>query len=279
MYYLYFSYSFIVAIWILFDSLKKKASKWWAALMFFSPVTAPFYFLRPGTKQRIIPALSAFLLFIGVCTGEYFIYFNKKIQPSYTNYPPVASQMIKLSLSMKVLTNRFDKDIEKLNELSRSESSLDNMTATVNIIGNMRLELIRYQEALERLSAFSNGYGKSLEQENFGRLTKIDKYYNNKIMVFYFKKLKLYLNSFEALLQYTFKNFNEIQARVPVALDNYDAYYLRYRGAMDIYNRAGNMRINFQSNFLKTNPDLKEFLPSVLKINSLELKSKLKLWD
>ncbi len=247
--------------------------------MFFSPVTAPFYFLRPGTKQRIIPALSAFLLFIGVCTGEYFIYFNKKIQPSYTNYPPVASQMIKLSLSMKVLTNRFDKDIEKLNELSRSESSLDNMTATVNIIGNMRLELIRYQEALERLSAFSNGYGKSLEQENFGRLTKIDKYYNNKIMVFYFKKLKLYLNSFEALLQYTFKNFNEIQARVPVALDNYDAYYLRYRGAMDIYNRAGNMRINFQSNFLKTNPDLKEFLPSVLKINSLELKSKLKLWD
>lgn len=279
LYYLYFSYAFIVAVWVFFDSLKTKASQWWTALIFFSPVTAPFYFLQPGVKKRILPALIACLFFAGVCTGEYFIHFNKKIKLNYSHYPPIAKQMVKLSLSMKILTNEFDKNINKFKELSLSESSLENMAATVEAIGNLRLEIIKNKAAIHRLTLFSKGYEKVLKQENFGWLTAIGNYYNNEVMVLYFKKLKLYLDSFESLLQFTFKHFNEIEKRVPVALDNYDAYYLRYRGAMDDYNRAGNIRIKFQNNFLNTNPYLKEFLPDNAQVNSLELKSKLKLWD
>ena len=278
MYYFYFSYAFIIAIVIFVLSLKQNESKWWGALVFFSPITAPFYFLKTKAKKGIIPALITALIFIGVCAGEYHVHIKRVKKINYSQYPPVVRQAIRLSSSLKIITNNLNDDIAQLNQLSRSESSLENMSATIELIGKMRVKIIKRQAAFRRLSSFLNDYESNLEQNGFERLINIKKYYNNTIATLYFKKLKIYLDTFESLLQFTFENFNKISRKVPVALDNYDAYYLRYRGAMDDYNRIGNRKIEFQNRFLKENPELVKFLPQVLHLNSLELKSKLKLW-
>ncbi len=279
MYYLYFSYALIISCVVLFYSIKENESKWWGAIVFLSPVTAPFYFLKTRAKRGIPLALITTLIFICVCAGEYYIHFGKSHGVDYSKYPPVARQMIRLSTEMKIATNNLNKDIAQLNQLSRSESSLENMTATIKLIGKMRVEIIKTKAVYDRLSFFLKNYRGFLEEKNFGWLTNIEKYYNNEVMTLYFKKLQNYLDRFEALLQFTFKNFNKIGDRVPVALDNYDAYYMLYRGAMDDYNRVSNMRVRFQNQFLKEHPELVSFLPKPLRINSLELKSKLKLWD
>ncbi len=279
MYYLYFSYAFIISIIVLFFSFKDGESKWWGVLVFFAPVTAPFYFLKTRMKKGIVPAIITILIFIGVCSGEGYFYLKRQQKFDYDKFPPVVGQMIRLSRSMKIATNNLNKDIAQLNQLSRSESSLENMTATVELIGKMRVEIIETKSIYRKLTSFLKNYRGILERKNFGWLADIEKYYNNEVMTIYFKKLQTYLDCFEALLQFTFKNFNAIGKRVPVALDNYDAYYLRYRGAMDDYNRIGNMRVRFQNEFLKEHPKLVRFLPEVLNINSLELRSKLKLWD
>ncbi len=279
MYYLYFSYAFIIAILIFVLSLKQNESKWWGVLVFFSPITAPFYFLKTKAKKGIIPAFITAVIFAVVCIGEYHVHINRAKEISYSQYPPVVRQAIRLSSSLKIITNNLNYDIAQLNSLSRSESSLENMSATIELIGKMRVEIIKRDAAFHRLSSFLHDYKSNLEQNSFEWLLNIEKYYNNKITAIYFKKLKRYLDTFESLLQYTFQNFNKINRRVPVALDNYDAYYLRYRGAMDDYNRIGNMKIKFQNRFLKKNPVLVKFLPQILHLNSLELKSKLKLWD
>ncbi len=279
LYYLYFSYALIISCVVLFYSIKENESKWWGAIVFLSPVTAPFYFLKTRAKRGIPIALIITLIFICVCAGEYYIHFGKSHGVDYSKYPPVARQMIRLSTEMKIATNNLNKDIAQLNQLSRSESSLENMTATIKLIGKMRVEIIKTKAVYDRLSFFLKNYRGFLEEKNFGWLTNIEKYYNNEVMTLYFKKLQNYLDRFEALLQFTFKNFNKIGDRVPVALDNYDAYYMLYRGAMDDYNRVSNMRVRFQNQFLKEHPELVSFLPKPLRINSLELKSKLKLWD
>lgn len=269
----------MIAIVIFALSLKMNESKWWGVLVFFSPITAPFYFLKTKAKKGIIPAFITAMIFALVCIGEYHIYFNRAKEINYSQYPPVVRQTIRLSSSLKIITKNLNDDIEQLNLISRSESSLENMSATVELIGKMRVEIIKRHAAFKRLSSFLHDYKSNLEQNRFERLLNIEKYYNNNINALYFKKLKIYLDTFESLLQFTFQNFNKISRRVPVALDNYDAYYLRYRGAMDDYNRIGNMKIEFQNQFLKKNPELVEFLPQTLHMNSLELKSKLKLWD
>ena len=261
-------------------SLKKNESKWWGVLVFFSPITASFYFLKTKAKKGIIPACITALIFAGVCAAEYHVYIsNKAKEIDYSQFPPVVRQAIRLSLSLKIITKNLNYDIAQLNQLSRSESSLENISATIELIGKMRVKIIKRQAALQRLSLFLHDYKSNLEQNGFQKLINIEKYYNNKIAILYFKKLKIYLDTFESLLQYTFENFDKISQRVPVALDNYDAYYLRYRGAMDDYNRIGNRKIKFQNRFLKDNPELVKFLPQVLHLNSLELKSKLKLWE
>ncbi len=279
LYYLYFSYALIIAIVVFVSSLKQQESKWWALLIFFSPVTASFYFLKTGAKRGIIPALITALIFAGICTGEYRIHVNNDKIPSYSQYPPVPRQIIRLSLALKKITNDLNNEITQLNQLSRSESSIENMSATIELIGTLKVKIIQSRAALKRLSSFLNDYKKDIDKDNFAWLLDIEKYYHDKTTIIYFKKLKKYLDTFEALLQYTFKNYNKISRRVPVALLNYDAYYLRYRGSMDDYNRIANVKVKFHNQFLKQNPKLAKFLPEVLHMDSLELKSKLQLWE
>jgi hypothetical protein len=84
--------------------------------------------------------------------------------------------------------------------------------------------------------------------------------------------LKKYLDSFEALLKYTYINFYKIKdLKIQENLNNYDEYYLKYRRDVDSHNRFNVKRINFQNAFLKKYPEVKPYLPSKRQTEAFKL--------
>ena len=101
---------------------------------------------------------------------------------------------------------------------------------------------------------------------------EIKQFYNNRIVIANFKSLENYLDTFETLLRFCYRNLDAIiNAESTVHLKNYDEYYLRYRRAVDSHNWSNVKRIQFQNDFIKRYPEIKEYLPAKRQTEALRL--------
>ncbi|MEA1967813.1 MAG: hypothetical protein U9N77_06305 [Thermodesulfobacteriota bacterium] len=271
MYYIYFPYAFAVSIFIFFDSSKQNVSRWWALPAFFAPVVTFYYFIKTRAAKGIVPLLISVILLAAVGTGETIIYSIEKEKAEFAKYSPVARQMIILSRKLKITTTDFDNAIEKLEQLSKIESSRSSMAETMEFIRGTRVLILKNRDAVRRLKVFASDYSAVLKKENLLWMKNIAYYYNNKTIIQYDTSLDYYLDSFETLLQYTFENFNAIDGKSSVHLRNYDAYYMKYRRAVDRHNILGVQRIQFQNRFLRQHPQLKSYLPAIHHAGFLKL--------
>jgi len=262
-YYIYFSFIFILSGLVFFECKRRSLPKWWAAIVFAAPVTTPYFILKSGTERRL-----SLLIIWGVCfslvmTGEIFIYSKMKTKYNYVHLPPVTRQLIRYSEILKQTTHNLDNDLVELEQQSKVQSKVDKLKQTIVFIGELHQSMHDNQAAIKQMVEFVENHRDFFIRKDLQWVYEINRFYNNRIVIAHFKSLENYLDNFETLLRFCYRNFDAItKAESTIHLKNYDEYYLRYRRAVDSHNRFNVKRIEFQNAFIKRYPEIKAYLPA-----------------
>ncbi len=246
----------------------KKCPLWSVVVVLFAPVTAPYFFFQanPGIrlKKRIVGATVFYLCLLTVCTGEFYLFFQEQGRLAMVHHSPVERRMIQVSEELMASTRALDGAIKELESLSKVMSKRTSIGKTLSFIGIVRVKIIRNRNDVDRFTAFCQGYRGRFEKEGFKDFLFVEDFFINPVVKAYLKGLEDYLADFESLLNYTFDNFEGIDAKNPLQLKNYDAYYLKYRRSVDRSNFLSTQRIAFQRTFVEKHPGLERYLPTML---------------
>jgi len=272
MYYLYFTYTVIIALLMLLECYKRDRPKWWAIMVLFAPVTTPWFIFKSRKASGIIVFMVFLMTFSAVGGTEFFLYTKYMEKNRYSNLSPVIQQMIHLTEDLKTTTVEFDKALVKLAGLSRVDSRIHEIKNTIDFIYEVRDIEDANKNAILRLEKYLYDYKSFFVKKDLSWLFKIQEFYDNHNVVQYYKSLKTYLDSFEDLLRYTYVNFSHIKdLKTQEHLQNYDQYYLRYRRAFDSHDRFNVKRIDFQNKFIKKYPEVTPYLPGKRQTETLKL--------
>ncbi|MDX9962475.1 hypothetical protein [Desulfobacter postgatei] len=201
--------------------------------------------------------------FFIVTVGEIFIYSRMKATYKYDYLPPVTRQLIRYSEILKQTTQSLDKALIELEQQSKVQSNLYKLEQTIVFIGQLRQAMLDNQAAIKQMVEFVGRYRDLFTQKDLQWVYEIKKFYNNRIVIARFKSLENYLDNFETLLRFCYRNFDAItKSESTIHLKKYDEYYLRYRRAVDSHNRFNVKRIEFQNDFIKRYPETKAYLPA-----------------
>lgn len=242
---------------------RRSLPKWWAAIVFAAPVITPYFIFKSRKGHSLILLMIFLVCFSLVTAGEIFIHSKMKAKYKYAKLPPVTRQFIRYSEILKQSTQSLDNDIVKLEQQSGVHSKLDKLGQTIVFIGELRQVMCDNQAAIKQIIEFVENHGDFFTQKDLQWVYEIKRFYNNRIVIAHFKSLESYLDNFETLLRFCYRNFDAItKAESTIHLKNYDEYYLRYRRAVDSHNRFNVKRIQFQNDFIKRYPEIKEYLPA-----------------
>jgi hypothetical protein len=236
---------------------------WWAAIVFAAPVTTPYFIFKSRTNRTLILLISFLICFSLVTGGEIYIYSKMKTTYKYAHLPPVTRQLIRYSEILKLTTQNLDNDLVELEQRSKVQSNVDKLKQTIDFIDALRRSMRDNQAAIEQMIEFVEKHKDFFTQKDLQWVYEINRFYNNRIVIAHFKSLKNYLDNFETLLHFCYRNFDAItKAESITHLKNYDEYYLRYRRAVDSHNRFNVKRLEFQNAFVKRYPEIKAYLPA-----------------
>lgn len=262
MFYLYFSYAAVLALIVLYDSYQKDNPKVWAVIVFCAPVTTPWFIYKSREKPGILLYLVFFITFIAVGVTQFFLYSKYMEKHKYAHLDPVTRQMRLLSDELKATTVKLDEALVNLENMSKVESRVEEIKNTIEYIEELRTIMVENQEVIKRLVQYTSDHESFIDAKNITWVAHVQKFYSDRSVVQHHKSLEKYLVAFEELLKYTYVNFYNItQHQTREHLNNYDAYYMRYRRAVDTHNRFNIRRIDFQNSFLKKYSDVKPYLP------------------
>ena len=272
MYYLYLPYVLILGIVFFVYFIRNKYPVSWALVILAAPVTVPYYILKTKREKGVVYVMIFLSTFSAVAAGEVILYSMKKEEMKYVGMPPIKRQMVRLTQDLKTSTRKLDQAVLELEEMSKVESSIDKIKETIDHIGYVRLLLEKNKETISMLVEYAKNYSGYFEQKNINWVSKIDEYYKSPAVVKHHQTLETYLNEFEDLLRFAFRNFYELtELKQPKARKNYDQYYLEYRRAVDRHNKYNVRRIEFQNRFLEKNPSLKTYLPGKRQTDSFRI--------
>ncbi len=262
MYYIYFSFIFILSGLIFLECKRWSLPKWWAVIVFAAPVTTPYFIFKSRKGSSLILCLIFLVCFSLVTAGEIFIHSKRKAKYKYATLPPVTRQFIHYSEILKKNTQSLDKEIVKLKHQSRVHSKIDKLEQTIVLISELRQAMYDNKAAIKSIIEFVGNHRDFFTQKDLQWVYEIERFYKDRIVIAYFKSLENYLENFETLLRFCYRNFDAITKREStIHLKNYDEYYLRYRRAVDSHNRFNTRRIQFQNDFIKRYPEIKAYLP------------------
>ena len=247
---------------MLLECRKNALPHWWAAVVLFAPVTAPFFFYRSRKEESMVLIMVFLCLFSIVAGIEFYLYARYMDVNKYADLPPVTRQMIRLSEELRQSTIDLDTALIKLENLSKVESRTREIEKTIDFIGKLRIIMTQNKAAIDKLVIFAKNHKDFFEKKELFWVMDIQQFYKNYNVVQHYKSLQKYLDNFEELLRYTYTNFSYItEHKSAEHLKNYDEYYLRYRRAVDSHNRFNVKRIEFQNKYLLAHPEIKAYLP------------------
>lgn len=263
MYYIYFPFIFILAGLMFFECKRQNLPIWWSAIVFAAPVTTPYFILKFRTNRKLTLLIIFLVCFSLVTGGEIYIYSQIKTTYKYVHLPPVTRQLIRYSEILKLTTQNLDNDLVELEQRSKVQSNVDKLKQTIEFIDELRRSMRDNQAAIKQMVEFVEKHKDFFTQKDLQWVYEINRFYNNRIVIAHFKSLKNYLDNFETLLRFCYRNFDAItKAESITHLKNYDQYYLRYRRAVDSHNRFNVKRLEFQNAFIKRYPEIKAYLPA-----------------
>ena len=262
MFFFYYPYVLILSGLILFDCFRRKQPLWWGAMVLLAPVTVPYFIFKTRKGEGIVlfmVFLASFSFVVGI---EFYTWAREVEAKKYTNLPPITRQTIRFSEVLKQTTMDLDQALIKLEELSKVESRITEIKATIEFIENLRDIIDRNRNAIDRFVKFINDYKSYFVKNQLNWVYHIQEFYTSREVILHFNSLGDYLDNFETLLKYTYENFDGIsEAKTAATLKNYDEYYIRYRRAVDRHNKFNVLRIEFQNEFLHKFPEVKPYLP------------------
>ncbi len=245
-----------------YECHKRSLPKWWAAVVLAAPVTTPYFIFKSRKRSGVILFMIFMTTFSAVTASELYIYFQMKEKFKYAHLPPLTRQVVRFSETLKNTTHRLDKALITLERMSKVESRIKELERTIDFIAELRIMISQNHAAIKRMVKFTSDYKSYFVKKDLNWVYHIQLFYTNRNVIQHYKSLDAYLNNFNALLKFTFKNFDNItKVKDAETLNNYDEYYLRYRRAVDSHNRLNVKRIEFQNEFLLKYPDIKPYLP------------------
>ncbi|MBI9089187.1 MAG: hypothetical protein JEZ12_08225 [Desulfobacterium sp.] len=271
MYYLYFPYALVVSSLFLIFSIVKKTPVWWPLVVLLAPVTAPYYFFKASQTHRVLFMMLFCLSFVLVGAGEGYIYIQDKINFKYADYSPVGRQLVQLSKQLKKSTIALDEAIEKLEMMSKVESTRTGIGESLAYIGTVQARRIENKGDIERFLAFTRDYRGVLEKEGADTLLILESYYSDPAVVTHLESLADYLPAFEELLRYTVDNFRNIDLKSSKHRENYDAYYMKYRRKVDRHNTLITKRIRYRDALVAKHPEIEYYLPTIHQTDVLKM--------
>ena len=262
MYFIYLPYSLILAILMAVECYRRRRPKWWPLMVLVAPITTPYFIFKSRKTQGLVPFMIFLTTFTAVASSEIYLYAQMKEKSKYAHLPPITRQVVRFSETLKSTTQRLDQALVELENMSKVESRISELKNTIDFIGEVRIIISQNQAAINRMVKFTSDYKSYFVKKELNWVYHIQLFYTNRNVVQHYKSLMIYLNDFQALLRYTYANFESIsKIKSPEELKNYDEYYLRYRRAVDSHNRLNVKRIQFQNTFLKKYPEIKPYLP------------------
>lgn len=263
MYYIYVPFIFILSGLMFLECKRLSLPAWWAAIVFAAPVTTPYFIFKSRKNNKWIFLLIFLACFSLVTAGEMFMYSKMKEKYRYANLSPVTRQLIRYSEILKQTTHKLDNDLVQFEQQAKVQSKIQNIDQTIVFIGELRQTIYANQAAIKQMVEFVQTHRDFFFRKDMQWVYEIKRYYNNRIVTQYFERLENYLDHFETLLRFCYRNFDAITNVESAAhLKNYDEYYLRYRRAVDSYNRFNVKRIEFQNDFIKRYPEIKAYMPA-----------------
>ncbi|MCG8636977.1 MAG: hypothetical protein MI863_24305 [Desulfobacterales bacterium] len=262
MYYIYLPYALILGCLMFYECHKRAHPKWWALLVLAAPVTTPYFIFKSRKRSGVILFMIFMTTFSVMAASEVYLYLQMKEKFKYAHLPPLTRQVVRFSETLSNTTQRLDKALVTLEMMSKVESRVIELKRTIEFIAELRVLISQNQAAINRMVKFTSDYKSYFVKKDLNWVYHIQLFYTNRNVVQHYNSLETYLNNFEALLKYTYENFDKItKLKDKEALKNYDEYYLRYRRAVDSHNRLNVQRIEFQNDFLLKYPDIKPYLP------------------
>ncbi len=278
MYYIYFTYALIISLLMLWVCSKKNRPKWWAVIVFFAPVTTPWFVFQSKKNSNIVIIIMIFLITFSAVGGTELYLYKSYMEKNYmeknrhSNLSPVTRQMIYLADKLKASTLKFDNALIELENLSKSMAKTNEIKNSIEFIDQVRQIEIENKNAIINLEKYLNNYKSFFVKKEMSWLFSIKEFYNNYNVVQHHKSLKRYLNSYEDWLKYTYVNFYNItDLKSQEHLRNYDQYYLMYRKGVDSHNKFNVRRIDFQNKFLKLHPKVKQYLPGTRQTDTFKI--------
>jgi hypothetical protein len=264
LYYIYFPYVCILSLLLLLEFIDKKESKLSAIVVFFAPITAPYYIFKTRKEEGITLIMIFIASFSAVVAGEIALYAYTKDKLKYSKQPPVVRQALFLADDLQETTEEFDASIIRLEEMSRIVSGLGKIQETINYIDVVRLAGNKNKEMVSKLINYIDNYRNYYNKKNVKWIFMIEEYYNNEVVHLHLDSLDEYLNAFENILVFSYKNFYKIaEIEDPKALKNYDAYYLKYRRAAEKFSKYNLHRTEYQAQFVQEHPAIESYLPGI----------------
>lgn len=213
------------------------------------------------------------ILSMGFGGGIFFYLFQKNKNP-YDNLPPIIKQMIVLNEDVKKTTIDIYTLSEKLTGISMVTSRITDIGSAIKLIESLRQLVEKNKSAIDRLIGFIEEHADFVYRKNLAWVFAIKKFYMDPHLEENHKSRMNYLASFQTMLRYTHKNFQNImELQSKQHMKNYDVYYLRWRRAADSHNRVNKKQIAFLTSFLEAHPEVSSFLPGPHQTGPF------KLWD
>ena len=264
MFYIYFPYVFLLSLILLFEFIEEEKSKLWAVIIFFAPVTAPYYIFKTKKEEGITWIMIFLASFSAVVAGEITLYTFKSEKLKYSDHPPVVRQALRIADELQKATEEFDFVIIELEHRSRILSGLKKIGETIDYINTVRQAGEKNKATVSKLINYINNYRSYYNKKNVKWVFQIEEYYNNRVVRLHLDSFDEYLNAFEDLLVFSYKNFYKIaELEDPRALRNYDAYYLKYRRSAEKFSKYNMHRTEYQNQFVQEHPKVEEYLPGV----------------
>ncbi len=272
MYYFYFPYVFILSGAMLFDCFRRKQPLWWAAMVLFAPVTAPYFIFKSRRTEGLILFMVFMATFSMVVGVEIYTWAKYKERNKYAHLPPIVRETIRFSDILKQTTQDLDKALVELEEMSKKMTSPGEAQDTLAFIKIVREAETVNQEAVTRLARFTQDYQSYFVKQELSWVYQIKEFYTSRKVIIHQRSLNQYLNAFEAMLRYIADNFDQIMSKESnPQKKNYDEYYIRYRRAVDRHNKFNVMRIEFQNEFSKKHPGVSPYLPGTRQTETFKL--------
>ncbi len=264
MYYIYFPYAFLLSVILLVEFIEKEKPKLWALVIFFAPITAPYYIFQTKKEEGITWIMIFLASFSAVVAGEAFLYNFEKERLKYNDQPPIVRQALVFADELKKTTKDFDLKILELEQMSRIVSGLDKIKETIEYISIVRSTGEKNEAMLSKLMNYIDNYQSYFAKKNIQWVFQIKKYYQNEEVLLHLASLNEYLDSFEDVLMFSYKNFYKIvELEDSKTLRNYDAYYLKYRRATEKFSKYNLRRTEYQNEFVMANPKVSAYLPGI----------------